>query len=507
VYLLHIAVVCLIAMGLLWACRFVWRRSRPAGLMLVAGLAIRVCGGAFFFTVSYFGWPYLTSLQMGNGFWTLASDAQEYYRMGSQVADHWVLTTTRGYVGPLGYWMRAVGVNPASPVLFAIVMYTLGVVVLVAAFGRTRTRAAEQALHLGVAALSFTPMLVYSAVFGLKDVFFTSLVVIMAVTYFTVLLGASWTRTARTTNLLAAAVGIPVMGLIAGTRAYFAILLWAAIAVTYTACVVAGVPSRRRILAQAAVALPVLALAIVLGGEGNYPRFLGNLIFGNLISLVPDAVVERQTAAVKEGVDELDRRRKAIDEYGGNSMLSRRTKKPASDSLHRQMGDVASPPAETAAAPRSEAAVADRRPEEAADAGRLEGIAVGLGAVLLPSPILGKLAGIDLHISTTARLIADADTVVFDVIAAMVLWLVIVNRRETRSLPLLFGLVLALLVVVPLAYVMTNFGTLIRLRLLVAAPLWLLTLALAPGFAARPAPSVPAPNQSPAGIPARSGEH
>jgi hypothetical protein len=44
---------------------------------------------------------------------------------------------------------------------------------------------------------------------------------------------------------------------------------------------------------------------------------------------------------------------------------------------------------------------------------------------------------------------------------------------------------------------MTNFGTLIRLRLLVAAPLWLLTLALAPGFAARRSPSVPAPNQSP----------
>jgi multisubunit Na+/H+ antiporter MnhE subunit len=96
---------------------------------------------------------------------------------------------------------------------------------------------------------------------------------------------------------------------------------------------------------------------------------------------------------------------------------------------------------------------------------------------------------------------------VFDVMAAMILWLVIVNRRETSSRPLLFGLVLALLVVVPLAYVMTNFGTLIRLRLLVAAPIWLLTLALAPGFAARPAPSVPAPNQSPAGIPARSDEH
>jgi hypothetical protein len=162
---------------------------------------------------------------------------------------------------------------------------------------------------------------------------------------------------------------------------------------------------------------------------------------------------------------------------------------------------------ETAAPPRTEAAGAASLPEETTSGGRLEGIAVGLGAVLLPSPILGKVAGIDLHISTTARLIADADTLMFDLMGAMILWLVVANRRETGSLPLVFGLVLALLVVVPLAYVMTNFGTLIRLRLLVAAPLWLLTLALAPGFAARPSPSVPAPHQSRAGIPGRSDEH
>jgi hypothetical protein len=465
-----VAIVCLTVMGLLWACRFVWRRSRVAGLMLAAGLVIRAGGGAFFLTISYFGLPHLTSLQMGNGFWTLAPDAQEYYRLGGLVAERWQETITRGYVGPLGLWMRAVGVNPASPVLFALVMYALAVVTLVTAFGRSRTPAAEQALHLGVAALSFTPMLVYAAVFGLKDVFFTTLVVIIGVVYLTVVVGAAWTRTTRTTNLLAAAVGIPAIWLIAGTRAYFAILLWAAIAVTYAGCVMAGVPARRRALAQAAIVLPVLALAIALGAEGNYPRFVGYLI-----ASVPEAVAGHQTPIASGGLHELDRRREAIDDYGGKSMLSRRTERAGSD--------------------------------ETAGAGRLEGIAVGLGAVLLPSPVLGKLAGIDLQISTTARLIADADTLAFDLMAALILWVVIVNRRETSSPPLVFGLVLALLVALPLAYVMTNFGTLIRLRLLVAAPIWLLTLALAPGLAARPSPSVPAPNQSRAGIPGRSDEH
>ena len=74
----------------------------------------------------------------------------------------------------------------------------------------------------------------------------------------------------------------------------------------------------------------------------------------------------------------------------------------------------------------------------------------------------------------------------------------IVNRREITSPPLVFGLVLALLVALPLAYVMTNFGTLIRLRLLVAAPIWLLTLALAPGLAASRAPGqAPRPDPAP----------
>jgi hypothetical protein len=346
-HLLQIAIVCLIVMGLVWACRFVWRRSRLAGLMLAAGLAIRVCGGAFFLAVSYFEWPLLTSLQMGNGFWTLAPDAQEYYRMGSLVADHWQLTTTRGYVGPLGYWMRAVGVNPASPVLFAIVMYTLGVVTLVMAFGRNRTRAADQALHLSVAAISFTPMLVYSAVFGLKDVFFTTLVVIMAVAYLTLLVGTAWTRTTRTTTLAVAAVGIPAVFLIAGTRAYFAILLFAAIGVTYAACVLAGVPSRRRAVAQAAVVLPALALTIVLGAEGGYPLFLRNLIVGAVG--IPNVVVVHP-APIATGLEELDRRRDAIDKYGGNSMLSRRGRKTRSDSFPAAKADADSFPAAKAGA-------------------------------------------------------------------------------------------------------------------------------------------------------------
>jgi len=451
---LHIATVCLSIAALAWACRFVGRGSRLAGLMFTAGLAIRAVGGGFLLAASYFGWPLMTSLQMGNGFWTLASDAQEYYRLAGLVAERWQDTITPGYVGPLAMWMRAAGVNPASPVLFGLVMYALSAVTLAAAFGGKQARAAERAFDLGIAALAFSPMLVYAGVFGLKDVFFTTLVVVMAVAYLTLLVAAPWMPVTRRTRVLAAAVGAVAVWFIAGMRAYFAILLWIAIAATYAGCLTAGIPSRRRAWMQAAVVLPALALVITFGAEGNYARFVRAMI-----ASLPEAVLERRAPLAHGGIDELDRRREAIDDYGGNSMLSRRSET-----------DV---PAGTA---------------DSAAPSRLEGLAVGLSAVVVPSSLLGRVAGVDLRIGSSARLIADADTLVFDVIAAMILWMVIVNRRDVSLPPLLFGVLLAVLVALPLAYVMTNYGTLIRLRLLVAAPIWLVTLALAPRFAARRAP-------------------
>jgi hypothetical protein len=482
---LHVAMLCLIGAGLVWACRFLFRLSRWAGLMFAAGLVIRAAAGTFFLAVSYYGLPLMKPLQMGGGFWTLASDAQEYYRLASLVAGEWQETITPGYVGPLALWMRAVGVNPASPVLFSLVMYAVAIVIFATAFRDSGTRTARQAFHLGVAALSFSPMLVYAAVFGLKDVFFTALVVGAVVVCLTLLVSETWTRATPRRRVLSVAAGLLAAWLIAGIRAYFAILLWLAIAVTYAGCIIAGLPPRRRFVTQAAAVLPALAIVIALGAEGNYPRFVRSVIVS-----VPSAVLTGQAPLAHGGIDELDRRREAIDDYGGNSMLTRPSVPAVAESAPAQPAGAEAPPAEPAAA-------------EAPS--RLRGIAVGVGAMLLPGPLLGPLTGVDLHLGAASRLIAEADTLFFDVSAALVLWMAFVNRRRASRPPLVFSVALAVLVALPLAYVMTNYGTLIRLRLLVSVPLWLLTLALAPGFAAEPPPAVPAPTRSPADTPAPSG--
>ena len=116
----------------------------------------------------------------------------------------------------------------------------------------------------------------------------------------------------------------------------------------------------------------------------------------NLIASAPEAVVEHQTPIASGGLDELDRRREAIDNYGGNSMLSRRGKTTGPDQSSRADGRRRQPShgdgglRQSLPRRRQSPPVFPRRP---AATGRLEGIAVGLGAVLLPSPVLGKVGG------------------------------------------------------------------------------------------------------------------
>jgi len=450
---LHVAANGLVLAGLVWACRWVYGRSRFAGLVFAAGLLIRAAGGAFFLAVSYFGWPFMQGAQMGGGFWTLAPDAQEYYRLTLTVLEEGAYTITIGYTRSLALFMRAVGANPAAPVLFALLSYAVAVVTLVAAFGRHRTRAAEQALRLCAAAFTFSPMLIYSGVFGLKDVFTTTLIVITAVAY-RALAGTAWTRETIRTHLPAAAAAAGAVWLISAIRTYFAVLIWGALAVACAACVIGARPSRLRAAVQGAVMLACLGLAISRGAESRYPEYAVEVV-----ASVPQAVIEQKAPMAHGGLDELDRRRRAIEGDGGNSVFNRHAGAAAAD--------------------------------------RVKGVTLGLGGVFVPLFVLEALSVVDIQIRSAARLIADADTLMIDVTGALALWLLYANRGQVNADSGIFSAALIVLVALPMAYVVTNYGMLVRLRLMVAAPIWLLTLALAPRPAPGRAPRQPDPAVTP----------
>ena len=106
----------------------------------------------------------------------------------------------------------------------------------------------------------------------------------------------------------------------------------------------------------------------------------------------------------------------------------------------------------------------------------------GLGVVFIPVSILKAIAGVHFPGGRGLLSIADLDTVFLDVASLIVLALLWQRRRQIgdRVPVALFGVTLSITTAVLLGYVVTNFGTLWRMRPLVMVPLWIVIIALSP---------------------------
>src|SRR4030095_8824107 len=194
------------------------------------------------------------------------------------------------------------------------------------------------------------------------------------------------------TTLPAAAGAAAALWFIAGIRAYFSILLWAAMAVTSAACVMAGVPSRRRALVQSAVVLAAVALVINFGAEGNYPLFVKRVA-----AAVSAAAIERKAPMARGGFDELDRRREAIDNYGGDSMITS-PRRSGGTPTQSSGGTPTQSRGDTPTRSSGETPTQDSPPRS-----RLAAVAVGVAAVFIPVSVLEGLSIVDLNIGRMAR--------------------------------------------------------------------------------------------------------
>jgi len=106
----------------------------------------------------------------------------------------------------------------------------------------------------------------------------------------------------------------------------------------------------------------------------------------------------------------------------------------------------------------------------------------GLAVIFVPISLLRAVTDIHFEGGRGLLSIVDLDTVVMDVVSVFVLALLWRRRRAIGDrLPLvLFGLTLSFVTALLVGYVVTNLGTLWRLRSLIAVPLWILVIALAP---------------------------
>jgi len=432
---------------LLRAYRSIAARCGWAGWLVAAGVAGRAVLAFALFFVSYLDLPLLESLHTGDGFWELAPDARLYFNSAVGILQSGPSAlTTEGpaptFVAALTAWMWLVGISPAAGALLNICCYVLVCWLLVRIL-EDRPAAALA----GVAAFTLSPALVVFGSQSLKDGFFAAAVACTCAGAWRLLVVPGVARRPVRPALLAPAVILGGLYVAAGMRTYYAVFLWGALsAVLLGAAVTRG---RRgmawRLLAAAAFcALGYTVIAV--GAGARYDRFVAQ------VAGRPSAGggEESDAGSGSATVEAFDRARSGFISSGGGTNLSESVDS-AGSAESRGLAD------------------------------RLRAVALGLLVVFVPVKLLGWL-GL-LHFSGGRGLIAlaDIDTLFVDLSLLIVLAMVWRGwRRRQLSLP--YALFIALLTVptlLALAYVVTNFGTLFRLRLIVAVPLWMLTLSLA----------------------------
>lgn len=462
-HLLNLLACLLIGVGLLAAYRWFHRRSVLLAWIVALGILARAIAGLALFWVSYLRLPFLTSLQMGDGFWTLMMDARSYYFWAREAIDDGLPVIVPSAPSPfftktLAVWMRIVGVSGAAGLLLNILLYTVTCVLLARAYrpvGRWRD---DLPLLVSVGAISLSPLLVIHATQPLKDGLFLLLIVLACV-------AARWLMQAiqgsSSMQAVAAIAGlcVAVYGL-GGIRGYYPVILNGSL----TAALIFLVwllPTGARVRGTA---VGVLALGMMWfaywQGAGPYFR---------------PSRVERQH--IVESLSWVDHQ-----EFGARLRLAFSGLDSAREGFVRAGGDtniaIVGHHAQRVPEPNTESETADQ-PSSVTSSRRLAKMTTGLATEFVPASLLKTLGVVDFSGGRGLLPIADIDTLLTDASLLAILTLVYRRRRDIDHPTFVcFCLVLGVATTVLLGYVVTNLGTLFRMRYLAAAPFWMLALAL-----------------------------
>lgn len=430
----------LVSLGLVLACRTFWRLSRPIGIVVSAGVAIRLLAGFALFWTSYLTLPFATSQQLGRGFWTMALDAYGYYTSGLFAAEQGVATLSAAtpspsYVQALSLWMAVVGTSPFSSVLFNVTCYVAACALIVSVLRGLKAPRFDALTATALLLMTASPMMLFVTTQVLKDAYFVLFAVLLNV-------GAWWTLRVLSDDglgswrqlvpgVLAFTVGVFVTS---GVRVYYPAIVIACLAAA--ALVAFAMPhGAPRMLRLGGSVATILLAAVALGtGSPEGRNYLA------LMSPAARAVVQR-----------LDTARRGFVASGGATNVV-----VAVDPASLASIDAPIPGASSGSI-----------------AGRLRGLAIGLATMVVPLSVL-RAASIVQVTPSASTAIGDIDTVFFD--AALLLTAVMMWRSWRgggASIPYaVFAFLLLLLLSTSMAYTVTNVGTLVRLRLMVLVPVW-----------------------------------
>ncbi|MGE4054623.1 MAG: hypothetical protein AB7F99_07475 [Vicinamibacterales bacterium] len=461
-----------IGLAILWIYRRIHRQSTIAANIFAGGLLLRAFLGVVLFWISYLDLSFLGRLHRGDGYWSLAPDAFWYMTRAATAATEGLDTimprsASPSYVMAVALWMRLVGMSPISGMFLNLFMYCVLCALLVYVWKPTNDWRAHWPLLALLAAFSLSPVHVIHGSQSLKDDVFSFIIVLGAVGVFfmsnAVASGARTLLSSRRAVLAGLAAWLAAIYGAAGIRAYFAFFM------TCSLTAILGLwmlRLRRETLFRQvifSVAVAALSVAVYVRAAGPHDLYL---------SRVSRILVNRTGAAGNEGMvamvlRRIDQARAGFARSGGDTNLVS-TPLPPPESAAGVQGNE-----------RSGGRVRATLPMATTPQGYARRLGMGLATLFIPISALEALSIVDIDGGGGLLFVTDIDTLFVD--ATLLLTFVVLYMRwdaVRRRLPFvsylfLLGGTTSLL----LAYVVTNFGTQFRLRMLAVVPLWLMILA------------------------------
>jgi len=446
-----------IAAAIVATYRHVKRHSPALAAVLLAGVLVRIVLSVTLFWLSSQNVAALAHLHSGDGFWQLAPDARSYYRDAAIAAAQGFDTVTDlrgsyGFVLVLAAWLRLAGMHPLAGAWLNVLLYVCIMLLIVRA-----TSWSLEARRLAVPAaigFSFAPLFVVHSTQPMKEALFAAQVVWMGAAL------SVWIRQIRHGDpgrwpaAIAALVICTALTLLMGSiRIYYAWLTWAALAAALLVFAPFREPRRLgRYGSHAALGLGLLWVAANTGAGPSYQNPLARWIGDRSrpLATVLDFRIGghdqvRPVALYASAGAEITDVRERFEEAGGSTTMV------FSPRLARLVGDT------------------------------LAGEAVGVALMLIPVSILRAAEIVTFDGGRGLLFLTDLDTLFCDAVLIVLLLAALRVRRSTAWAPelWLFSIALAVVTALAIAFVITNYGTLVRLRMLVVMPIWAFPAALA----------------------------
>lgn len=509
--------------------RWIRRQSALLGAVVAAAILVRLALGVSLFSISYFELPIAQSLQVKGGFWLPALDATGYFQMAAKVADTWTMAPVDGsvpspfFVNALGVWMFAVGISPAAGVFFNLCLYVLLAVVVVRLFAPVNDWRRDLPCIVAIVAYSFSPVIVFNSTQPLKDELSGALV---AIACFGVhaLRGLVGRRTPAEGPWIAAGGAVTIASAIfamGGVRWYHSIILLCSLALVLSIFAVRGrttpllrylagsfvvlsvswlacwgaAPQSMRQLAPDPVRIAELPSELLSMAQIARSGFLTSGGASNIVVPLHDDpaagqaemarvnAVHKARAAYTEMIEamkqEQSNRSRATGIAGTDPRASDATGLETAD-----MGAVrgATTSLQSKAAPTGPAGPApEARAIPVTIVDHIRTVAAGLAIVFVPASLIEAISSVEIQGGRGLMSIVDLDTLFLDASILAVLTLLWQRRHaiDDRMPLVMFALILSATTAIILGYVVTNFGTLWRMRPLIAIPIWMSVVALA----------------------------